>query len=92
MITIWKFLLLHSTMAALAAYYVVSSAVSSMSAPSASSGNFYRWFFSFANTLAANISRARSTTLEGSPNWDAAMKKATNGLTAPVANQQKPQG
>ena len=36
---------------------------------------FYLWFFKFANTIGANLARAYSTAVEGSPNFAAAAKK-----------------
>jgi hypothetical protein len=60
----------------LVCYYIMSSAVSALDAPTATSGGFYRWFFKFANAFGANISRAFSTTIEKSPNWPEAVKRA----------------
>lgn len=48
----------HPTALALGAYYVMSAAIGSLPMPDTSSHVFYRWFFSFANTLAANVTRA----------------------------------
>ena len=66
----------HPAVVALFCYYVSSSAISSLPAPSKDSKPFYVWFFRFANTLAANIARAYSTALEKSPNFEDAVKAA----------------
>lgn len=55
-------------------YYVVSAAISAMPSPTAQSKPFYVWLFKFANTLAANLSRAYSTAVERSPNFEDAAK------------------
>ena len=70
-----SFLAAHQTIITLAAYYVFGALVGGMPAPSATSSNAYRWAFSSLNILASNISRAKSTTLENSPNWQDAVKK-----------------
>jgi hypothetical protein len=48
----------HPATISMALYYLFSSAVGAMPMPDASSGKFYRWLFSFLNTLAANLNRA----------------------------------
>lgn len=55
--SIWLFLVAHKTGVILVGYYILSAFIGSLPMPDASSGKFYKWFFSFANTLAANISR-----------------------------------
>lgn len=57
------FLQAHPTAASLVAYYVVSAAVGSLPMPDATSHKFYRFVFSFANTLAANVTRAFASKL-----------------------------
>jgi hypothetical protein len=42
-------------------YHVLSAFVGSLQMPNAKSGNGYRFFFNFANVLAANYSRARAS-------------------------------
>ena len=47
----------------LGTYYVASAAIGALQAPDATSSKFYRWFYSFANTFAANVTRAFATKL-----------------------------
>lgn len=65
MTSAWTFIAAHQTIAALAAWYVTSAAVGSLPMPDTNSSKFYRWFFQFSNTLAANISRAWASKLPG---------------------------
>ena len=39
-------------------YYVISAGIGALEAPDSTSGKGYRWFFKFANMVAANFSRA----------------------------------
>jgi hypothetical protein len=80
--------------ALLIAYYIFSNATSSLPAPTAKSSVFYQWFFKFANGVGANLSRAFSTAVEGSPNWQSAVDKHMgNGATDNQAAQPaKPSG
>ena len=64
---ILAFLKLHPTAASLVAYYVMSAAIGSLPMPDANSHVFYRWVFSFANTLAANVTRAFASKLPAVP-------------------------
>jgi len=57
MTAIWNFIMAHQTTASLVAYYIFGAAVGALPMPDTSSGKFYRFFFSFCNTIAANISR-----------------------------------
>lgn len=57
----------------LVSYYAASAFVSSLPAPTATSSTFYQFFFKFVNTLGANLARAYSTRVEGSPNFKAAV-------------------
>ena len=63
MTSLITFLKLHPTMVTLALYYVVSAAVGSLPMPDSTSHKFYRWFFQFSNTLAANVTRALASKL-----------------------------
>ena len=54
--------------------WVFSAAINSMPAPTMSSSPAYIFFFKFLNTLAANPFRAHSTTIEASPNFEAAVR------------------
>jgi hypothetical protein len=38
-------------------YHLVAAAIDSLDAPGPQSGGFYRWFYKFANRVAANYSR-----------------------------------
>jgi len=49
----------HSTVFSLGAYYVASAAVSSLPPPQDDSSEFYKWFYKFANTVAANATALR---------------------------------
>lgn len=53
----------HPTLVAFGVYYVLSAAIGSLPMPDATSGKGYRWFFGFANTLAANVTRALASRL-----------------------------
>lgn len=56
--------------------YVWSAFISALPAPTAQSSTMYQFWFKFLNYLAANISRAKSTALEGSPNFVPAVQQA----------------
>jgi hypothetical protein len=47
------------------AYWVFSAAVGALQKPDDKSGGFYKWVFSFLNTLAGNLSRAFSSKIPG---------------------------
>jgi hypothetical protein len=61
MSTIWAYIVAHQTLFSLAAYAVLSAAVGSLPMPDNTSGKFYRWFFQFSNTIAANLSRVSAS-------------------------------
>jgi len=44
--------------ASVALYHGLSAAIGALEMPDATSGKFYRWFFRFANSVAANYSRS----------------------------------
>lgn len=48
---------------ALLIYYGLSASIGALEAPDKNSGKFYRWFYSFVNTFAANLFRAFRTKL-----------------------------
>ena len=73
MTQIWSFIVLHSTISSLIAYYVAISFVGSLPAPQATSSMFYQFTFKFINTLAGNLARAYSSKVESSPNFAAAV-------------------
>ena len=68
MSSFWTLLAAHQTIVALVAYYIISAAIGALPAPAADSGNFYKWFFQFSNTLAGNLTRAFSSKLPGGSN------------------------
>ena len=49
----------HPTTFSVGAWYTASVAIGSMPMPGPESSCFYKWFFTFLNTLAANWSRAK---------------------------------
>ena len=67
------------------AQFLFSAAVSSMEAPTKDSSSKYKFWFKFLNKVAANLARAKDTSIENSPNWKDAVDKATNGK-APNGN------
>lgn len=58
-----SFVLAHRTIAALLGYYFASAFLGSLQAPDATSSKLYRFLFTFANTFAANLTRAFATKL-----------------------------
>jgi hypothetical protein len=69
-------------------YFVFSNAVSTMPAPTANSGFFQVWVFRFSNAIASNLSRAFSTKVESSPNFQAAVNvQTTQQGVAPITVQ-----
>ena len=65
------------------ALWVYSAAVGAMDAPTATSKPFYRWFFKFNNTVAANLARAFTTKVENSPNFLPAVDLHNNRQVGP---------
>lgn len=51
------------------AQWIFTAAVGALVAPTATSSDFYQWFFKFTNTIAANLARAYNTNVEKSPNF-----------------------
>jgi hypothetical protein len=70
---VFSYLATHPGFILFGAWYVYSAFVSSLPAPRAQSTQFYIFTFKFFNTLAGNLSRAKSTTLENSPNFSPAV-------------------
>jgi hypothetical protein len=67
---------------------VVTAFVASFPSPTKDSGLVYIVWFKFSNTFIGNVMRAKNTTLENSPNWQDAVKKAT-GLEVPAPTDAK---
>lgn len=77
MSTIWAYISAHQATSTLVGYMVFSNFVGSLPSPQANSSGFYKFFFSFANALASNLTRAFSQRIEGSPNFQGALDKQT---------------
>lgn len=58
---------------------IVTAFVAAFPAPTKDSSTAYIWWFRFSNGVMGNISRAKSTTVENSPNWQDAVQRAANG-------------
>lgn len=76
----------HQILGTMAAGAIWNSYVGSLDAPTAKSSPYYRFLFKFSNALAFNFQRARSTSIENSPNFEAAVKK----YVAEQGDQPKP--
>ncbi len=87
--SIWAFVLAHQTMVSLGLYYVFSAFIGALPSPTATSSPLYQFFFTFANTLGANVMRARNTAVESSPNWAGAVQKHIESNT-PAPDPAKP--
>jgi hypothetical protein len=66
----------HQVLFTLAGGFLWSAFISALPEPTSTSGNFYNFIFKFFNVLAANISRAKNSTVESSPNFIPAAQKA----------------
>ena len=64
----WSFISAHPTTFILLSYYVASAAIGALPMPDATDSKFYRWFFQFANTVSANVTRAYASKLPVLPN------------------------
>lgn len=66
--------------------------ISSLPAPTAQSSSSYRYWFTVANKFAANWSRAKSTAVENSPNFEQAVNlvNAQQSEEKPVVVIQPP--
>jgi hypothetical protein len=81
-----NFIEAHQVLATLAAGYTWSAFISALPAPQATSSMFYNFVFKFLNVLAANIARAQNSSVEKSPNFQAALNKQTDlAGQAPIA-------
>jgi hypothetical protein len=81
---IWGFVTTHSTISSLVAYYIAISFTGSLPAPTATSSMFYQFCFKFVNTLAGNLTRAYSSKVESSPNFQAAVNALPGPVNKPV--------
>ena len=57
------------------AKYVADVFISSLESPTKDSSTSYRYWFRVLNKFAANWQRAGNTSIEQSPNWQAAVEK-----------------
>lgn len=64
--------------------YVWSAMIGALEAPTAQSSSSYKFWFKFLNGLAANIARAKNTSVESSPNWVPAVKQV---IASPAAQE-----
>ena len=67
---------------------IVTVLVSSMPAPTKDSSARYVYWFKVLNTIIGNAARARSTALEQSPNWQAAIDAHIAKVAGSPAIQQ----
>jgi hypothetical protein len=65
----------HQVLAVLALGVVWNTFVGALDAPTKASSPYYVFIFKFSNSLAMNFQRARSTSIENSPNFDDAVKR-----------------
>ena len=86
----WDFVAAHPTSSTLVAYYIGISFTGSLPAPTAQSGMFYKFIFSFVNTLAGNLTRAYSTKIESSPNFQSAVNALPGPVNKPVVIVEAP--
>jgi hypothetical protein len=84
------FVTAHQVLSTFVVTSVWSAFISALPAPQAASGMPYQFFFKFANYLAANISRANSTKVENSPNFQAAVNAMPGPIDKPVVVVEAP--
>lgn len=90
MSTIVTFVTAHQVLVTLALGYVWSAFISALPSPTATASQFYQFSFKFLNVLAANISRASSTRIESSPNFQAAVNAMPGPVDKPVVIVEAP--
>jgi len=90
MTAVIAFLQAHPTSSSLIAYYIAISFTGSLPAPTATSTMLYQFIFKFVNTLAGNLSRAYSTKIESSPNFQAAVNALPGPVDKPVVIVEAP--
>ena len=69
---------------------IVTVLVSSLPAPTANSSAKYVYVFKASNSIVGNLARASSTTLEKSPNWEAAVSAHIDKLQSGLLNAAPP--
>jgi hypothetical protein len=85
-----SFLTAHQVLSTFVATSVWSSFISALPAPQAASSQFYSFVFKFCNYLAFNLSRASSTRVENSPNFQDAVNKLPGPVDKPVVVVEAP--
>jgi hypothetical protein len=78
--TIITFITAHQVLSTFVVTSIWSSFISALPAPQGTSSQFYNFVFKFCNYMAFNLSRANSTKVENSPNF----QTAVNNLPGPV--------
>jgi hypothetical protein len=81
---------LHSEGLHFAFYIAASVIIGGMPAPTAQSSIRYRWAFKSLNLFASNWMRVKSTSVESSPNFQAAVDIQTEQAGLPHIEVQKP--
>jgi hypothetical protein len=84
------FIKAHQVFSTFVVTSVWSAFISALPAPQTNSGMPYQFFFKFANYLAANISRANSTKVENSPNFQSAVNALPGPVDKPVVVVEAP--
>jgi hypothetical protein len=65
----------HQVLGTMVLAAVWNAYVGSLSAPTKDSSPYYVFLFKFSNALAFNFARAKSTSIENSPNFEDAVKR-----------------
>lgn len=81
----------HSEILHFVMYCASSALIDTMPAPTKDSGWKYQWAFRWLNRFALNLSRAKSTAVENSPNFQAAVDIQTNKAGLPYIDVKKPE-
>jgi hypothetical protein len=78
----------HQVLGTMIGGAVWNAFVGSLAAPTKDSSAYYVFLFKFCNTLAFNFARAKSTSIENSPNFQDAVNRylAQQPSTNPAAN------
>jgi hypothetical protein len=85
-----SFVTAHQVLSTFIVTSVWSSFISALPAPQVTSSQLYNFFFKFANFLAFNLSRASSTHVENSPNFQAAVNNLPGPVDKPVVVVEAP--
>jgi hypothetical protein len=88
--TIVSFVTNHQVLCTLIVGYVWSSFISALPSPQVTSSPFYVFIFKFMNVMAANIARAQNSSVESSPNFQAAVNNLPGPVDKPVVIVEAP--